>query len=119
MLLMGCNESRRRVNQQLSACSTPDSCSEAGYRPGVEVGRRGPEASSDMLTAIVIPADPEQPVRLEQLGRNDLDTYRHLGGGNIEHINLERPVASVYFNEEGKLVELPSNPRATALSWGA
>jgi small nuclear ribonucleoprotein (snRNP)-like protein len=70
-----------------------------------------------MLTAIVIPADPDHPVRLEQLDRNDLDAYRRLVGGNLEVINLERPMASLYLNEEGKLIELPLNPRATVLLW--
>jgi Domain of unknown function (DUF3846) len=70
-----------------------------------------------MLTAIVIPADPEQPAQLEQLDRRDLDAYRRLVGGNIEVINLERPPASLYFNEEGKLLALSLNLRATALLW--
>jgi hypothetical protein len=70
-----------------------------------------------MLTAIVIPADPDRPARLEQFGRQNLDAYRRLVGGDIEVVNLERPPASLYFNEEGKLIGLPLNRRATALLW--
>ncbi len=70
-----------------------------------------------MLTAIVVPADPEQPARLEQLGKNNLDAYRRLVGGNIEVVSLERPPASLYFNEEGKFTGLSLNLRATALLW--
>jgi hypothetical protein len=70
-----------------------------------------------MLTAIVIPADLEQPARLDQLDKNDLQAYRRLVGGNLEVLNLDRPPASLYFNDEGKLIGLPLNPRATALLW--
>jgi hypothetical protein len=70
-----------------------------------------------MLTAIVIPADPDHPARLEQFDRRDLDAYRRLVGGNIEVINLGRPPASLYFNEEGKLLGLSLNLRATVLLW--
>ena len=70
-----------------------------------------------MITAIVIPADPNEPIRLEEIERSDLAAYRRLVDGNIELVTLERPPASLYFNEEGKLVDLPLNPRATALLW--
>ncbi|MFF0822041.1 DUF3846 domain-containing protein [Micromonospora haikouensis] len=70
-----------------------------------------------MITAIVIPADPAEPVRLEQLDEHDLGTYQHLVGGNVEVVNLDRPPASLYLNEEGKLLDLPLNQRATVLLW--
>jgi len=70
-----------------------------------------------MLTAIVIPVDLQQPIRQQQLNEHDLDAYRQLVGGHLEVINLDRPPASLYFNEEGKLLELPVNIRATTILW--
>ncbi|GAB3428467.1 DUF3846 domain-containing protein [Flindersiella endophytica] len=70
-----------------------------------------------MLSAIVIPADPGQPVAMEHLAKDDFTAYRRLVGGHLEVVNLERPAASLYLNEEGKLLELPLNARATALAW--
>ena len=70
-----------------------------------------------MLTAIVIPVELNEPIRPAHLDSNDLDAYQQLVGGNLEVVNLDRPAASLYFNEEGKLVGMPVNRRATALLW--
>ena len=70
-----------------------------------------------MITAIVIPVDPKQPIRQQHLDKRDLDAYRQIVGGNIEVLNLERPAASLYFNDEGKLLEFSVNARATVLLW--
>lgn len=70
-----------------------------------------------MLTAIVIPADPAEPARLEQLNKRDVDAFCALVGGHLQVLNLERPAATMYLNDEGKLDGLPYNPRATALLW--
>jgi hypothetical protein len=70
-----------------------------------------------MLSAIVIPAEDRQPLRLEQFGVNDLDARQRLVGGYIEVIRLERPTAVLYVNEDGRLLELPANRRATVLLW--
>lgn len=70
-----------------------------------------------MIEAIVVPVEPEQPIRLQQLDKHDLDAYRQVVGGNLEVVNFNRPPASLYFNEEGKLARLRLNARATALLW--
>ncbi|WP_433269000.1 DUF3846 domain-containing protein [Actinosynnema sp. CS-041913] len=70
-----------------------------------------------MLTAIVIPADERQPIRQQQIEPHDLNAYRQIVGGNLEVVALDRPSASLYLNEEGKLRELPVNPRASVLAW--
>jgi Domain of unknown function (DUF3846) len=70
-----------------------------------------------MLTAIVIPVNLQQPIRQQQFHKNDLDAYRQLVGGHLEVISLDRPPASLYFNEEGKLLDLPVNIRATTILW--
>lgn len=70
-----------------------------------------------MITAIVLPADMNQPIRQQQIEPSDLATYRELVGGNLEVVELFRPSASLYINEEGKLNDLPLNqrvPRCTA-----
>lgn len=70
-----------------------------------------------MITAIVIPVDPGQPIRLQQLDPTDLDAYQQIIGGNLQIISLDRPPAAMYLNEEGKLSGMRVNHRATALAW--
>jgi Domain of unknown function (DUF3846) len=69
------------------------------------------------ITAILIPANQAAPVKLRKLDRHDLAAYQALVGGNIEPINLDAPAASMYVNEEGKLLHLPLNMRATHVVW--
>lgn len=70
-----------------------------------------------MAQAIVVPADLSEPIRLEQLDKHDAGAFRRIVGGNLEAVQLTEPVASVYFNEEGKLQQLPINHRLTMLLW--
>ncbi len=70
-----------------------------------------------MITAVVLPVDMEQPIRQQQIRPSDLATYRELVGGNLEVVELFRPSASLYINEEGKLNDLPLNQRATVITW--
>lgn len=70
-----------------------------------------------VITAIVIPSDIAQPMRLEQLDEHTPGGLRRLVEGNLERVDLYRPSASVYLNEEGKLDGLPINRRATTLLW--
>jgi hypothetical protein len=70
-----------------------------------------------MVMAIVIPVDPKQPIRQQELKLHDVDGYRQIVGGPLEVVQLERPEASLYFHGEGKLEGLPINARATALLW--
>src|SRR5256885_14011498 len=69
------------------------------------------------ISAIVIPADPREPIRLEQFARGDLAAKQRLVGGYIEVGRLSSPSALLYRNEEGKPHGLPPNARATALWW--
>lgn len=70
-----------------------------------------------MITAIVIPADLDKPVRQQQLNRTDLDAYRQIVGGNLQLVHFVEPSAAMYFNEDGKAEGLALNHRATALLW--
>lgn len=68
-----------------------------------------------MVQAIVVPTNIDKPIRLEQLNQADLDAYRRIVGGNLEAIELESPRGAIYFNAEGKLEDLPVNPRLSTL----
>ncbi|MCA1601265.1 MAG: DUF3846 domain-containing protein [Acidobacteria bacterium] len=70
-----------------------------------------------MITAIVLPADMAQPIRQQQVEPSDLKTYWELVDGHLEVVDLFRPSASLYINEEGKLNDLPLNQRATVITW--
>jgi len=70
-----------------------------------------------VITAIVIPVDPDQPIRLQQIERHDVDARRQIVGGNLEVVTLDRPPAAMYLNEEGKLNRMRLNHRATTLGW--
>jgi hypothetical protein len=70
-----------------------------------------------MLSAIVIPADEQLPLRLEEFDTDDLDARQRLVGGSYEILRLQRPAANLYVNEDGKLLHLPGNERATLLLW--
>lgn len=64
-----------------------------------------------MLSAIVIPADDRQPLRLEQFDTHDLDARQRLVGGSFEILRLERPAATLYLSEDGKFLGMPINRR--------
>ncbi|NUL28437.1 DUF3846 domain-containing protein [Streptomyces lunaelactis] len=70
-----------------------------------------------MITVIVIPVDPGQPIRLQQLEPSDVDAYQQIVGGNLQIVGLDRPSAAMYLNEEGKLNRMRVNHRATTLMW--
>jgi uncharacterized protein DUF3846 len=69
------------------------------------------------ITAILIPARQVARVELRKLDCSDLSAYQALVGGNVEPIDLDAPAASMYINEEGKLLHLPVNMRATHVVW--
>jgi hypothetical protein len=66
------------------------------------------------ITAIVIPADHEQPMRVDQLEEPDYKTYQGLVSGLIEFIDLPHG-GTFCCNEESKLIGLQPNIRATGL----
>lgn len=69
------------------------------------------------INSIVIPADDEQPLRQADLSVGGLADRQQLVGGFIQGVDLPDPPARLYFNEEGKAMELPPNKRATLLLW--
>ena len=69
------------------------------------------------ITAILIPASQTAAVELRKLDSKDLGAYQALVGGYVESVNLDNPSASMYINEEGKLIHLPVNMQATYVEW--
>ena len=69
------------------------------------------------INSVVIPADEEQSLRQNQLLTTGLEDRQQLVGGLIQGIDLREPSARLYCNEEGKVMELPMNRRATLLLW--
>ena len=62
-----------------------------------------------MRSALVIPADDQQPLRVEEIEIGDLDAQNR--------IPLDRPPASLYVDVDSRLMEKPMNRRATTLLW--
>lgn len=71
------------------------------------------------IKCLVVPADQEQPVRVEEFERGDLKAMQKLVGGLIAAIDLGEPEVTIWNHEEAKLVEAPLNHRATLLWWCA
>jgi hypothetical protein len=69
------------------------------------------------ITVIVIPPLQTEAISQRQINRADLDTYQTLVEGHLEPLRLDRPPANMYLDEEGKLIGLPLNLRATQLAW--
>lgn len=67
---------------------------------------------STQAVAIIIPADPAQPIRRESIA-NDLTAARGIVGGWIEGLpsNVDEGWVA-YGNEEAKIMGLPTNERA-------
>lgn len=86
--------------------------------PGGEQRPPSPERREGLrINSIVIPADEEQPLRQSELPREGLTERQQLVGGLIQPVDLAEPSARLYSNEEGKLMHLPPNKRATLLLW--
>lgn len=67
-----------------------------------------------MIQVVVIPANPALPTELREI-EPDLTAMQAIVGGYIEVAGLLEPLATMYINEEGKLMRLPLNQRATAI----
>jgi hypothetical protein len=67
------------------------------------------------VKAIRIPASTGEP--LEVVSINGLKDMQSAVGGLVEFQDIDSPNASLVFNEEGKIEDLPMNRRATLLWW--
>src|SRR5262245_29711746 len=73
---------------------------------------------SRRFTALIIPADPEQPCHVEPIARGDdgLERVRELVSGFwVDQASYDSD-AHLYLNGLGSAVGLPGNPRATRLT---
>ena len=67
-----------------------------------------------MPKGILIPAQPDRQIELVDLVE-EADPQM-LVGGYVEVLSITEPLASLFINEEGRLKDLPFNPRATYLT---
>ncbi|MGB3684942.1 MAG: DUF3846 domain-containing protein [Ornithinimicrobium sp.] len=66
-----------------------------------------------MITVVVIPAEIEQPVQRMEI-EGELSDYQHIVGGLIEAVDCGgADREAFYVNEEGLLMDLDYNQRAT------
>ncbi len=68
-----------------------------------------------MTQGIYLPADERLPLEVRQF--NDVDDYQHAVGGLIDAVDLYGISATLYVNDEGLIIGLPINGRATHLLW--
>lgn len=68
------------------------------------------------MKVAVIPADRDQPVRIDEVDSIDLDYLKQQVAGWIEALGIPDTEVNMYLNEEGKLVGLPANRRANRLA---
>lgn len=73
------------------------------------------EVITVLIHAIQIPVDEDRP--LYKVAIENLTGMQDAVGGYIEVIDLGPLTASLIVNEEGKLMKLPINRRATLLFW--
>lgn len=83
--------------------------------PGLQWGAEQREGIR--IASVVIPADEEEPLREHHLPPSSLRERQDLVGGDIEGITLDEPAVRLLMNEDGKLLRLPINRRATLLAW--
>lgn len=68
-----------------------------------------------MPQGVLIPVDEAEPLRVVDL--KNVSDYQKLIGGWVEVTDLDSPEASIWFDEEGKLKNLPLNRRASLILW--
>jgi hypothetical protein len=70
-----------------------------------------------MTWGVIIPADESQPPRLKMF--QDFTEYQEAVGGPFQALDLEAVPASFFVNDEGKLMGLEQNRRATLVWWAS
>ncbi|WP_301540648.1 DUF3846 domain-containing protein [Glutamicibacter halophytocola] len=68
-----------------------------------------------MVKGIYIPVDESLPIELREF--NGLEDYMNAVDGLIEAVDIDRPDATMFVNEEGKIHGLDVNRRACLLLW--
>jgi hypothetical protein len=68
------------------------------------------------MKAVVIPADEAEVAYVEEMDRITYKFLTEKVGGMVEHVGFRDDQAGMYLNEEGKIMRLAPNPRATSLA---
>lgn len=68
-----------------------------------------------MVRALRIPADQDEPITEPYVDK--LEDYQAAVGGWIEPVDIPELGVTIYVHEEGLVLGLPFNPRATFLWW--
>lgn len=66
----------------------------------------------DQISVLYVPVDG--PVHIKTVERDDLDACQALVGGFIELLQMPNKV-DLWMNEEGRLLNLPANPRVNEM----
>ena len=69
------------------------------------------------IKCVLIPADEEIPIELIEIEQGDYKAYQQRIQGPFDCVNLDRPPATLFVHDEGKLIGLPLNRRATLMTW--
>lgn len=68
-----------------------------------------------MVNALRIPADADEPITKLEVSK--LEGYQAAVGGWIEPVDIPELGVTIYIHEEGLMLDLPFNSRATLLWW--
>lgn len=72
------------------------------------------------ISGVFIPYDEEQPIKVIDIPRGEYTAIQAIIGGVFGVINIGRPTpSSIFIHDEGKIVGLPLNRRATMLLWAS
>lgn len=70
-----------------------------------------------IIKGVRVPADEDQPLEIVEFERNNITAIQHFVGGWFQVVDIERPDASIFCDEEAKLKQSPLNRRATLIWW--
>lgn len=76
-----------------------------------------PALGQEPVGALVIPAQDDEPVRLEYVHGQQLRALQKLVHGTVASLSLGPTEATLHFNEEGRERGLDPNDRARLLAW--
>ena len=67
------------------------------------------------ITALVVPCDEEEDIRKIEYEQGDIRFIQSVVEGTFTVTDLEQADASIFSNDEGLLLDLPFNRRATGM----
>lgn len=65
------------------------------------------------ITGIIVPADPDSDITQVVFERGDLEYMQRVVGGYVEATDMPRVKATIWSNDEGAIIKLPVNVRAS------